>query len=139
MSKCFRVKACFKCTICTFWYVGCSNGTMNNASIVTLSVGLPYLTFSCPFYSLLLRSGFAVRYVSGVSVQCQLILRSRRYLSVCPPLVSGTCPLYFRLVRSTSGRCPIVTRVYRTPTYIYRPSTGDVTDEYRSQRRLTDT
>ena len=35
-SKCYSSKTCLMCIICTFEYVRCSNGTMNNTSTLIL-------------------------------------------------------------------------------------------------------
>ena len=78
-----------------------------------------------------------MRYISGVSVPCPLVVWFRRYLCVSPPLASGTRPLHLRFVRSTPGSCPVVTRVYRTSTETQRTATEDERDEYRTERPPT--
>ena len=93
-----------------------------------------------------------VRFMCLISGRCSVHLRCIRsvsvsrtvssvhlYLCVSSPLASGTRPLHLRFVRSTSGSCPVVTRVYRTPTKPQRTATEDVTDENRTEWTPTDT
>ena len=63
-SKCFSSKTCFMCNICTLWYVGCSNGTMNNSSMLRLS----YRQISCFAHANApLRNHLRIRRVKGAS------------------------------------------------------------------------